>query len=122
VGVAAPHRHLASHQIRARHVDERCQFRAEQRDVDALPFPGALAMIQRCQNAGEGILRRNHIDQRNAGLDRRPVRLARDAHQPTHRLNRHVVACTVAVGADLPKAGDATIDNIWPLSAQGFVP
>src|SRR5207253_7557394 len=50
---------------------------------------------------------------RQAGLRRRPVLVAGDAHDAAHALGDEVVAAAMRVGARGPEAGDRAVDQAW---------
>ena len=56
------------------------------------PRAGALALDQRGLDADRREQPADEVDDRGADLQRPPVRLAGDAHQPAHRLQQEVVA------------------------------
>src|SRR5687767_7368504 len=61
--IAEPGRGLAADQVVQGLVGEHCDLRIEQRDIDILAFPGAVAMYQRSQNAG------NRSEERRVGKE-----------------------------------------------------
>ncbi|BDC26107.1 hypothetical protein NB2BOR_A03980 [Bordetella parapertussis] len=85
----------------------------EQRDVDGLSFAAEVAVLQRAQDRRRGVDARDHIGDRDAGLERAAaglgVRQAGDAHQSAHALEYVVVAGQVGVRAGLAESGDRAI-------------
>jgi hypothetical protein len=61
------------------------------------------------------------VEQRNAGLDRRAARHARNPHHAAQGRDHHVVAGTVLVGPRLTEGGHRAVDEALVVSRQGFI-
>ena len=66
-----------------------------ERGVDVLAHARAIAVVQRCQDAGECEQARTQVGHGNAGLHRRTSRLAGDRHDARHSL-RHQIETALA--------------------------
>ena len=84
----------------------------KQRDVDVLPLTCDVPMIDGGENGGGGVERGHQVNHRDADFLRCAVCLARDAHQPAHRLNQRVVPRAVFVWAALSKACDGAVNDV----------
>ena len=73
-------------------VEQRGQHGVQQRDLDVAAGAGALALDQRRLDPRHREQPADEVDDRRADLQRRPVGLAGDAHEPAHRLQQQVVA------------------------------
>ena len=79
-------------EVRRGLVEQAGQRRVHQRDLDVLAAAVALARVQRGLDAVGGEQAADQVDERGADLQRPPVGLAGDRHQPAHRLQQQVVA------------------------------
>ena len=110
--VAGLPRHLAADQpARALEVEHE-DLRFQQRGRDVLPLLRLLALEQGNQNAERAKQSSTEISDRNADTHRPLPRQAGDRHQPPHALRDLVEARPVGVGAGLPEAGNARIDEL----------
>ena len=73
-------------------VEQAGQRGVHQRDLDVAAGAGPRALDQRGLDAVGRQQAADEVDDRGAGLQRPPVRLAGDGHQPAHRLQQEVVA------------------------------
>ena len=92
--------------------------RFEQRHADELPAPVAVARAQRGEHGDRRVQRGGEIGDRHADLDRRGVRLARDAHQPRHRLRDDVEPGELRVRSVVAEAGRREVDQPRRLRQQ----
>lgn len=86
----------------------------KQRDVDALPLPRDVPMVDRSEDGGGGVQRGHQVNHCHADFLWCAVRFARDAHSvrplPESARRSQDGLCN---GAALPKACDGTVNNIW---------
>jgi len=92
VAVAAAGRKLTREHPSRPQVEQRGQHGVQQRDLDVAAAAGARALDQRGLDACHGEQAADQVDEGGPDLQRRPVGLARDAHQPAHRLRQQVIA------------------------------
>ena len=81
----------------AEHVDQRADARLDQ--ADARRGRSLAATVKRGQCPDRAFEARDEVEQRHAGLRRRPVGIAGDGHQPADRLGEQVVGRSVRIGA-----------------------
>ena len=126
-GCALPSRRGGSPVTRklSRLVRERGDLHVEQREIDVLPLAGPVPVGERGEDRGRRVHAGEEIRHRHADLHRAPaggaVRLARDAHEPAHRLHEEVVAGPVAVRAVLAEAADRAVHEPRVLPREGGV-
>jgi hypothetical protein len=65
-------------------VEQGGERRVHERDLDALAAAVAFAGVQGGQDAVGGEEAADHVDERRADLQRAPVGLAGDRHEPAH--------------------------------------
>src|SRR5262245_1976777 len=91
-------------------------------DFDALALAGAAAPVERRQNADGEQHTGAGIAERHAGLERRPVALAGNAHDATGRLRDHVEGEVVFVGPADAKALHLRVRiSNWQWSVSGYL-
>ncbi len=90
--VAEPAGRHAGGERRRRLVRERGEEALQQVHLDELARAGAVAVAQREQDPGDGVLPGEHVDEGDADLAGLAVGLARDAHEPADGLHEQVVA------------------------------
>ena len=107
--------HHAAHQVVGGLVGESGYLDVEQGGVDMLAQAGAVAFLQRGQDADGGVQAGEDVGQRHAHLLRAGAGFvighAGDAHQPAHGLDQEVVAGARGVGAALAEASDGAVDQ-----------
>ena len=113
VRVAVATRLLAGREVVTEHVDEPGHAGL---DEVHLHRAGSAATEQRGQRADRALEAGEQIQQRHAGLGRRPVRVAGDRHQAAHRLRQQVVGRAVGIGAG--KAADHGHDQLGVARAE----
>jgi len=111
--VLSPHagRHLAEREVAGRGDREQAHLSVEHREVDVAAAPGRGAPVQAREHRDRDPERGRQVGERQAGLDGRAARFARQAHQPAHRLEDRVVAFLVGVRAGLAEAGARHVDD-----------
>src|SRR5258705_9665209 len=109
--VAVPPRVRAGHERVLGDVDERRESAVEQRDLDQLAVPGPVTSAERGDDRRRRVEAGEYVDDRDADLHRRPVRLARDRHQAGLGLDDEIVAGSVARLATA-EAIDRAIDTV----------
>ena len=88
--------------------------------LDAAPLAGALALVQRAEDAVGGIEAGDVVGQRRpAGLRR--LRIDELAQHAAERLRHRVIGGPVGVGAVAPEAGDRSVDEPRVRVAEHFV-
>src|SRR5205807_282372 len=80
-------------------------------DFDALAAPGELALVQRGQDADRGMQAGARVADRQARLQRPPVRLAGGAHRAANRLSDHVERQELLVRTAGCEAFDLGVDD-----------
>src|SRR5207253_871770 len=85
----------------------------EERHVDELPATGLLAYTQCGEGSDCAVQRADEVADRHADVDRVAVRLARDRHQPAHRLRHDVQPSKLGIGTGLAPARGGDIDKAW---------
>ena len=104
VGVAGPRRLDTGGEVVAEDVDERGHAGLDEPDLDRADPP---ATDERGQRAERALEPGDEVEERDAHLRRRPVRLTGDRHQAAHRLREEVVGGPIRVGTAEPAdAGD----------------
>ena len=93
-----------------RHADV-VQHRVLHGDLDALALAGTAAPVERRQDADRQQHAGAGVAERRAGLERRPVALAGNAHDAAGRLRDHVEGEVVLVGAAGAEALDLRVDD-----------
>ena len=66
-------------------------------------------MMQRGEHAGDREQSRAEVGQRNARLDRRTARLARNRHDPRDALRDEIETALGSIGSCLPVPGDRCV-------------
>ena len=102
-------------------IDQPCDLRVEQRDVDVLTFTRGVAVLQRRQNADAGIHARHHIRDAHTDFHRLARRHAGETHDAAHALNEKVISRSAGVGAGMAKPRDGAVDQPWIALTQLFV-
>ncbi len=92
VAIAHAPRHRARVEMGRGLVEQAGQRRVHERDLDVLAPAVAIAGVQGREDAVGGEEAADHVDERRADLQRPPVGLAGDRHEPAHRLQQQVVA------------------------------
>jgi hypothetical protein len=118
--VAVPPRVRAGHERVLGDVDERRESAVEQRDLDQLAVPAPVTSAERSDDRRRRVEAGEHVDDRDADLHRRPVRLARDRHQAGLGLDDEVVAGSVA-GLATAEAIDRAIDHVRSAPSDGVI-
>ena len=95
--------HLARGQIIEPDIGQPGDLRIQQRDIDVLALTGLVAMMEGGQDRRCGIHAAHDIGDADADLHRRPVGLARHAHDAAETLGQHVVARPRRIGPVWPK-------------------
>ena len=87
-------------------------------------LPGARAMtgVQRRENTRDGKQTGAEVGERNAGLDRRPLRLARHRHDPRDALRHQIEPAPGRVRPGLAVPGNRRVDEPAVDRAQPIVP
>ena len=121
VAIAHTAGRLAGDEIARSLIGQHGELCVEQGTVDMLPLPRLLGMAKGHQDADGRIETGRQVRDRNAGLDRRPIGLACDAHHPAHGLSDKVIAGPVGIGTILTKARDRAIDQARIDRRQGLI-
>ena len=83
--------------------------------VNVLPLTAVTPVNEGCQNCNGGIESGEDVRHRHGGAHGAragcAIGLATGAHQAAHGLHHRVVGRAIGIGAVLPKAGDAAINN-----------
>ena len=96
--------------------------RVDERRVDLLSGAGALAIMQRREDARDREQARAEIRERHAGFPRRTARLAGDRHDARHALRHQIEAAFAARRPGLPVAGNRRVDQPRVHRRQRVVP
>ena len=109
--VAGLPRHLARHQVARGLEVEHEDLRLQERGLHPLPAPGPLALVERHQDAHGGERAGREIGERGADPHRPAPGLAGHRHQSRHALRDLIDTGPAAIGAVLPEARDARVDE-----------
>ena len=109
--IPLPRRHAAACQIRLHDIDLGRHRAIQQREVDGVAVPGALAGVQAGEDADRRIESRDDIGHGHAHFAGRPFRRPRDTHETAQGLNGKIVAGQVAQRSGAAKSGDGTDDE-----------
>ena len=101
----------AEHRLRLKREADVVQHRVLHRHLEAPALAGGAALVERAEDADRHHHAGAGVAERNAGPDRRPVRLAGDAHRAAGGLRDHVEGEVLLVGAALAEALDLGIDD-----------
>src|SRR6266536_2249990 len=110
LGAVALGRHAGRRLRGKRHADV-LQHGVLHGDLDALALPGALAAIERAEDAHREQHAGTGVAQRRARLGRRAIALASDAHDPAGRLRDHVEGEVLLVRTVGAEAFDLRVDD-----------
>jgi hypothetical protein len=102
-------------------VGEERDGRLVERDVDEAALAGAVALAEGGEDAERSPQAGRLVDERGAGADAGPVRLAGDADDPAYSLHERVVARLVAERADAAERADRAVDEAGVARAEGLV-
>ncbi|ABA53072.1 hypothetical protein BURPS1710b_A1263 [Burkholderia pseudomallei 1710b] len=86
---------------------ERGEHRLDDREIDDLAAPRALARLERRERRERGVQPRDRVGERKRRQQRRAARLARDGREPAHRLGERAEARPARIRAELPEARHA---------------
>ena len=84
----------------------------EQRGVNHLAFAGAVAMLERGEDARAGEDAGRDVGDRRPDLDGRPAGpFPGDAHQPAHALGDEIVAAAIGIRPGAAEARNGAVDE-----------
>src|SRR3989441_1157526 len=92
-------------------VAEEAEEAVEHADVQHLPAPGALPLVQGGGNGLDGIEPGHHIADREAAAQRRPAHFTGDTHHAGHRLGNQVEGSALGVATALAETRDTALDQ-----------
>ena len=120
LGCALPMRlgTLAGDEIIERLVGEHADLAVDQGGVHQAAAAGALALVERGEDAHDRIDAGEDVGNRHAGALGFAVRRAGEVHDPAHALGHEVIAGAGGVRPGLAEAGDRAIDQARALLAQ----
>ena len=111
VAVAHPQRDHPARDVGAALVDQPGQRGGQQVDLDVLAATGLVAAVDCGEHPDRGVQTGHHVEDRDAGPEGLPVRVAGQAHQPGDGLHDQVVAGQLATLLAAPEAADRGVDD-----------
>ena len=108
--IAHPERHHPASHPGAGLVDHPGQRRGQQVGLHVLPGAGGGPVVQGGHDAERGVQPGDHVEDRDPGPERRPVRVTGQAHQPGHGLHHEVIPGQVLAAARA-EAADRGVDD-----------
>ena len=121
VGIAVALRHLAGIEIAGGDIGQEMQRAVGQGNVHRLAEPGFFALVQRRENALNGVHTGDQINESHAQAHRLALFVTRDRHEAALGLNDEVVAGTVLHRVTAAVTGDRAMDQPWIDRGQCFV-